>query len=579
MEDIIKLVPRTPPEGFLDWEPVKNQTDVHGLIYEAVWVEDRSLENLITDRVRKVKKVRVKCSFCGTEELLDWCGTDICGNSYGFIHPLEAEPVRSGDATLCPFCRRCAVAVKAAETRVKGYAVTTYETFMSASVVGKANYLTLTGWRVERRVDREAHESLAALPYEAYVFGQGTECAKLTGWCNSYSGTAGYFHALLHEWRQPQRWSESWGAENEIYNLTSELVEGSSLPNCKLCEYMSSWHNFSEKYPVPYLRLYQWHPNVEVLLLHGLPRVLDDLLHKELHGFWGKNVQGLPVLDGIRWEEKKPARMLGLSREELRRGRKAAWGATLWEIFVGAKETGEILTEEDMTNLFYLGDEKIIDLVGTAPVGKSVRYLLKQCEVVGPGLEYEDGTPAWDGSLDAPMLMDYWRMCQMVGRSLDDPTVRWPANLLYAHDSVSELAQMMEQENLDAEFRKRRKHLSKYIFEADGYVIFPAGRQADLQRESDVLEHCVWSYGKRHARGELSIFFIRRSISPHEPYFTLNFNEERCSITENRGLRNCDPPVKVKAFAELWISWVRAGSKRDKDGNPILPKQKGKGVA
>ena len=178
------------------------------------------------------------------------------------------------------------MSITAAEKKIKAYVVTTYETFMSAAVVGKPHYLALTGWRVERRVDREAKESLVALPYEAYVFGQGTESAKLTGWCNSYSGTAGYFHALLHAWRQPQRWSESWGSETEIYGLTPELVESSCLPNCKLCEYMESWNNLSEKYPVPYLRLYQYHHNVEALLLHGLRNCAPPTQVKAFADLW-----------------------------------------------------------------------------------------------------------------------------------------------------------------------------------------------------------------------------------------------------------------------------------------------------
>ena len=41
-----------------------------------------------------------------------------------------------------------------------------------------------------------------------------------------------------------------------------------------------------------YLRLYQRHPNVESILLHGLPQVLDELIIEQTDG-------ALPALAGI----------------------------------------------------------------------------------------------------------------------------------------------------------------------------------------------------------------------------------------------------------------------------------------
>ena len=104
---------------------------------------------------------------------------------------------------------------------------------MSASLVGESNMLALTCWTVQRRVKRSGYESLEFIPAEAYVF-SANDCAQLLGWRNSYSGTAGYFTAYCQDWRQPKKWSESWGRTDAIFGLTPELVERSCLPHCKL---------------------------------------------------------------------------------------------------------------------------------------------------------------------------------------------------------------------------------------------------------------------------------------------------------------------------------------------------------
>ena len=78
-----------------------------------------------------------------------------------------------------------------------------------------------------------------------------------------------------------------------------------------------------------------------------------------------------------------------------------------------------------------------------------------------------------------------------------------------------------------------------------------------------MLHHCVATYAQRHADGQTTILFIRRADAPEEPYFTLNWDERDRRIIQNRGLRNCDPPAKVKAFAEAWAAWVRAGCPKE----------------
>lgn len=80
------------------------------------------------------------------------------------------------------------------------------------------------------------------------------------------------------------------------------------------------------------------------------------------------------------------------------------------------------------------------------------------------------------------------------------------------------------------------------------------------------------TYAKRHAGGETAIFFIRRASQPEKPFFTLELDEKRLNVRQNRGLRNCARTPEVQAFEEKWLEWVRAGAPRGRDGKPVLPR-------
>lgn len=46
--------------------------------------------------------------------------------------------------------------------------------------------------------------------------------------------------------------------------------------------------------------------------------------------------------------------------------------------------------------------------------------------------------------------------------------------------------------------------------------------------------------------------------------------EKELTVRQNRGMRNGPRTPEVRAFEELWLSWVRAGAPRDKTGRPVV---------
>ena len=579
MEDVRKLVPRTPPEGLLEWTAERHkELEQDGLLIETEWAEDYRLEVILDEwaQRKKVRAIRATCSACKESGLL-WRGQDGRGE-WGFIHPGTwtegegGEVCADGDKTTCPWCGESVIVRRKADVRKKGWFVAAERHVMSASVLGKDRLLTLTGWTVQRRITAAAERQLVAIPAEAYVF-SADDCAQLMGWVNSYSGTAGYFVQYSRSWRQPGDWRERWGEEENIYGLTPELVASSCLPHCKLVEYMANRIPMGRRYPVAYLRLYQRHPNVESILLHGLPQVLDELIIEQTDGAdWSKkNRKAELELPEIRWEETRSAQMLGLNRDELVTARKRGWGVLFWRLFTRAKAAGERLTDADITHAFYLGDEDILELVGRGPVGKSMRYLLRQIEQVG--VEPEDEDPQPEGVIDVSILLDYWRMAELVGRDLADPAVRWPENLLEAHDRMSATAEQFEAQEVAVKFRIRRKQLARYAFQWRGLLIRPAASQRELVAEGDVLHHCVGTYAKDYANGETAIFFVRRVKEPKNSYFTLELDEGKLVVRQNRGRRNCARTKEVEELEAVWLAWLKAGAPRDAKGRPVVPEQ------
>lgn len=566
--DVRGLVPMEPPEGLLGWvlQHDKSREMIRGaLVYEIEWAERRQIYDILDEwaEPKKEKLVRVRCSCCGTSTLCDHAKAPD-GRKYGFVNIYadedgieETVQVFDGDDTVCPICGEPVRALRAAGIG-KGYKLIGETFVMSASVVGPEKLLVLTHWSVQNIAYRAGSVGYKIIPAEAYVFGREFE-STLRAWRNNYGGTAGYYITYAEQWRQTGKYAEPRNFE-EVFGLTGALVEESCLPNCKLDVYMEPRPGAIHD-PAAYLRLYRRHPNVEVVLLHGLPRVLDGIIHTTTmnNAAWEDC--------GIDWRQTRPAQMLGLTKEELRLGQTQSWGKWQWELFTRAKRHGERLTEEDMVAAFELGDDGLLDLPGHGPVARSIRYLRRQIEATA--MDIDDAGA--DVIPDADMLLDYWRMAEDLGRDLNEQLVRWPADLIDAHDDVMLYADRRTDRGLTGQFRQRRRQLRHYSFAADGLIIKAAATQKELIAEGDALHHCVASYAKKHAAGDTAIFFIRRASHPDTPYFTLELDEKRLVVRQNRGVRNCGRTTEVQAFEAKWLEWLKAGAPRGRDGKPVFP--------
>ena len=62
MRDFRKLIPREPPEGFLEWaaKVLGGCLDTFGMLYEQEWVEDWGLDLLLDELAKPLKRRMVR---------------------------------------------------------------------------------------------------------------------------------------------------------------------------------------------------------------------------------------------------------------------------------------------------------------------------------------------------------------------------------------------------------------------------------------------------------------------------------------------------------------------------------------
>ncbi len=199
------------------------------------------------------------------------------------------------------------------------------------------------------------------------------------------------------------------------------------------------------------------------------------------------------------------------------------------------------------------------------------RYLAEHC-VVDPDLVWRDIEDVF------AEYRDYLDAVYLLGWCLEHSQVLFPKDLREAHDQAA--AQLLERQSISTAEKATIKgavRMKKYAFELDGLrIVFPL-TAASIRREGEALHHCVGGYAERHIEGVVTILFLRKTSAPNTPYVTIEMygNQIRQIHGYDNERSGRESPRKVhKEFWDSWLAWLRAGSRRDQDGKPILPKRK-----
>lgn len=182
---------------------------------------------------------------------------------------------------------------------------------------------------------------------------------------------------------------------------------------------------------------------------------------------------------------------------------------------------------------------------------------------------------------------DYLVAAEHIGLDLHNQIFLLPKDLSKKHDEAtaaySQLLAEKRSEEEEKTYATRREQLRKrYEFTYHGMCIVVPCCANDIVQEGKRLRHCVGGYASRHINGQTTILFLRRQSTPNTPLVTIEMNgnriiqihgwdDERTSCKDNPKRESYK--VLYQDFLTVWTAWLEAGSRRDKDGQPKMPRK------
>ncbi len=307
--------------------------------------------------------------------------------------------------------------------------------------------------------------------------------------------------------------------------------------------------------------------HIEMLSKMGLRQMVNDL------------VVGKKKIREVNWSEKNPCKAFGLTKKELKEfiaingsGRELRWHRKF-------KANGNPISflELDEAKRSVAGHD-FEDFVKACTTGcgvkpeKALRYLQSQADK--QKIRRGEALIQWKDYVEAAKFCEF---------DLSTPIALMPKKLKEAHDGAVETEAQMRHEaelSFDSEYQKRYNSLMKrYGFENDKFFIRAPSSSREIVREGEELNHCVGRYAGKHAAGLTTILFMRRKRAPFTPAWTIEMRGETMVQIQGKGNKyGCKPKSKEKEFVDQWLGWVSEGSKRDKQGNPILTEKKDREV-
>lgn len=450
------------------------------------------------------------------------------------------DEVRSGADIICPLC--------GAQTRLRNVQELRYglasQEFMVVPTVAKS-CLILTQWCIERYI-YEGHNHTERHAINAYVV-DGRRIIKLAHY---------QFNAMARSWRNLGEWVQRAKLTDDIgcpkmYASSLPNLDGTGAENAKLWEYMEQSNAKERFYPVAYLRLYFKHPNVENLVTAGLGNLVGDGINGEMEQRYYTVLApqtAAPKLEWVDWKEKRPAQMLGMTKQELRTWREYGLGVDCLRTWQGLDTLPRGVSFRDIcTAMKAIGayDTRRI-LREKLPMMRTINYIERQEQ-------------------DLTQLEDYWRMAAVAGCDLNQDAVRWPKDLRTAHDRMSETIQYERVSGkCQQAFAAMTARCAGLTWEHDGICIRPAETPLELIREGSTLHHCVGRYSDAHARGRI-ILFVRHTRRPERSWYTLNIDVTSKREIQLHGYGNefahgkkLKIPRRVREFVDLWEREVLA---------------------
>ncbi len=489
------------------------------------------------------------------------------------------------DQTSCPFCGKKGT-VKDLKYTGKRKNLWELQRFAVLRWDGNAFWIICA----EAKKDYERRDHLCFAPTintcATYRFGAEAVDYLIRPWWGSYRRveTEKYSSFGKKAVDRPVNWNTEEGLTYAV--LWPEEIKKSPIRWCRAEEWIESEHEI-----VRFAHLAHAYPRqVEMLMKAGMAEVIRDRIDR--------GVKHAAVLD---WEagdfrsgfKVPPEIVRGFLRNHVPGDR----NIRVLELWKELNRKSRVSLEETEEVYPYLS------------VKRTALKLAKRWNVDPIRLyRYLDGQNHCHVSAMFQAWEDYVTLGEQQGLKLYRTDVIFPENLGNAHDAVvakrnenlarERAAELKRQEKKRQEAAKkaeeeytgalRPKLEAKFAWEDGEYaIIVPESKQAILD-EGRELQHCVGGYADRHMQGKTVILFMRRKAAPDKPWITIEM--KGTELKQIHGFRNeglystggrtaPDPREVYRAFLDPWLEWVAKGSRRKKDGTPIVPRSKKKEAA
>jgi predicted RNA-binding Zn-ribbon protein involved in translation (DUF1610 family) len=376
--------------------------------------------------------------------------------------------------------------------------------------------------------------------YSWREFKFGTPC---WGSWRNFAKTA-TVHSELGVWAK-NNWKRGFACYSR--DSISKAIEGTPFR-------YSMWESYQDEPMIKFFELYcKYSLAVEYLTKLDLVHLIDAKL------------TGNHTCGAINWKGKTVFQMLRINRAELKALRESKYGMTpfflrLFQInkkYKGGMELADIAEAEKEFATNQINDLNLFMKYTT--LKKAFDYMKVQQKLCKSPIDYKQYHSIYNVSTD---YKDYLSDCIALDYDLTKKSVLFPKNLYNAHQNTISQVKIKANEHLNETFIKREKVLlEKYGFQYRNLVIRPAQSPAELILEGKALNHCVGTYADRHAKGEISIFFIRKSSDLDKPYYTLELRQDR--IIQTRGKNNINPDEAVEEFLKVFTEEKLSKKKAD----------------
>lgn len=568
LEELREQLERVQPSAALEQqleneaEAVENELGYPALLYKRESVElEPVLQRTMTPadreeyakRTRRVWAASCVCSNCDAEYITGWrkggglyIVTDYDGAGFFPGVPEEndvAVEVEDGEAVICPYCESPVEVTRLSTLPRYGRTRRLMVQDVHTLSAGGVRYTVLVVWLKSRYTgSRGTIDDID--PVEAYILDTEGRLIRMKRHTTALGGQIG---ELLPHWERVQRVRDpdyiryfSADAINctkcgcmPVAPIEPEQLAGTTGEKTGLAELTEE--GCSE--PITYLQHWRRHPAIENLVKAGWGRMVrDTILYGGDIGTWADLTQ------------RKPARMLGMTRAEVQLLGAKRWTTAIACAWKRYRDTGGSIPALEWNEYRKtLGDElmEVLDKYQVTPE-RAMHYLQRTRQ-------------------SGQTLADTWDMSARLGLDMTDPQILFPKGLRATHDrlapAVAELKKQEESEKSRARFQAvldRYGHMEW----SDGEICIRLPRSlTELVREGATLHHCVGGYGDKHLSGSDVIFFVRHARRPERSWYTLDIrmNAGEPREVQLHGYKNelvhgkeLRIPRRVREFCDRW---------------------------